>query len=47
MGVALGERLKEAWEWAAVMGQVELYGWKTLNMRCPLAHPAAKPAGRC
>ncbi len=33
-GVALGERLKVAWEWAAVLGQVEIYGWQTLDIRC-------------
>jgi hypothetical protein len=43
-GVPLGERLKEAWEWAAVMGQVELYGWQKLDMWCcpsPLPVPHA------
>ncbi len=33
-GVALGQRLKAAWEWAAVMGQLEIYGWQTLDIRC-------------
>ncbi len=33
-GMALGERLKAAWKWAAVLGQVEVYGWQKLNVRC-------------
>ena len=32
-GVALGQRLKTAWEWAAVLGQVEVYGWQRLDLR--------------
>ncbi len=32
-GVALGQRVK-AWEWAAVLGQVEVYGWDKLDVRC-------------
>ncbi len=32
-GVALGERLKAVWEWAAVLGQVEVYGWETVELR--------------
>jgi hypothetical protein len=37
--VGLGKRFKAAaWKWAAVLGQVEVYGWQKLNMRCsPLA----------
>ncbi len=31
---ALGKRLKAAWEWAAVVGQVEVYGWTRLDVRC-------------
>ncbi len=35
-GIKLGVRLKAAWEWAAVMGQVEVYGWQTFDVRyCP------------
>lgn len=33
--MALAERLKAAWEWAAVLGQVEVYGWQRLDMRWP------------
>ncbi len=33
-GEALGQRLKTAWEWAAVIGQVEVYGWQKLDVRC-------------
>ena len=33
-GVELGERFKAAWELAAVMGQVQVYGWQTLIVRC-------------
>jgi hypothetical protein len=35
-GAPLGERLKSAWEWAAVLGQVEVYGrsWRKLDIRC-------------
>ena len=36
----LGGRLKAKWEWAAVLGQVEVYGWKTLDVRCR-SRPAA------
>jgi hypothetical protein len=25
--------LKTAWEWAAVLGQVEVHGWQKLDMR--------------
>ena len=32
-GVALGERFKAAWEWVAVLGQVELYGWDKVDLR--------------
>ena len=32
-GVKLGVRLKAAWEWAALMGQVEVYGWQTFDVR--------------
>ena len=32
-GVGLGQRLKTAWEWAAVLGQVEVYGWQRLDLR--------------
>ncbi len=35
-GANLGERLKAGWEWAVVLGQVEVYGWTTLDMRCHL-----------
>jgi len=31
-GVALGKRLKAAWEWAALLGQVEVYGWRSLDI---------------
>ncbi len=33
IGAVLGQRLKEAWEWSAVLGQVEVYGWRTLDVR--------------
>jgi hypothetical protein len=33
VGVTLGERLKSAWEWAAVLGQVEVYGWDKVDLR--------------
>ncbi len=33
-GKPLGERVKAAWEWAAVLGQVEVYGWTRLDIRC-------------
>ena len=33
-GVALGERVKAGWEYAAVLGQVEVYGWSRLDARC-------------
>ena len=42
-GVALGERLKAAWEWAAVMGQLEIYGWQTLDIRCLTRRPPLPP----
>jgi hypothetical protein len=32
-GTALGHRLKAAWEWAAVLGQVEVFGWAGLDLR--------------
>ncbi len=47
-GADLGERLKAEWEWAAVLGQVEVYGWTSLNILChprgpdePICHAAA------
>jgi hypothetical protein len=33
-GMELGQRFNAAWELAAVMGQVEVFGWQTLNVRC-------------
>jgi hypothetical protein len=33
MEAELGERLKTRWEWAAVLGQVEIFAWDTLNLR--------------
>ena len=33
-GAQLGERLKAGWEWAAVLGQVEVHGWTKLDVRC-------------
>jgi hypothetical protein len=29
----LGDRLKEEWEWAAVVEQVAEFGWKSLDLR--------------
>ncbi len=37
----LGEQLKVAWEWMAVLGQVEVYGWKELDVRC-CAYPQCR-----
>jgi hypothetical protein len=33
-GEQLWKRVKTGWEWAAVLAQVEIYGWTRLNMRC-------------
>jgi hypothetical protein len=33
VGAALGGRLKSAWEWAAVVGQAELFGWTAIDIR--------------
>ena len=38
-GVELGERFKAAWELAAVMGQVQVYGWQKLIVRCRAQRP--------
>jgi hypothetical protein len=38
-GVDLGERFKAAWELAAVMGQVQVYGWQSLIVRCRAQGP--------
>ncbi len=33
-GVDLGVWVKAEWEWAAVLGQVEVHGWTKLDVRC-------------
>ena len=33
-GGALGDRLREAWEWDAVLEQVAGFGWTKLDVRC-------------
>jgi hypothetical protein len=44
-GVKLGVRLKASWEWAAVMGQVEVYGWQTFDVRyCALSINSVRAA---
>ena len=41
-GAALGGRLKAAWEWGAVLGQVEFYGWNTLDIWYRPAPPCSE-----
>ena len=45
-GVQLGGRLKAAWEWAAVLGQVEVYGWQKLDIRYYMHFRVRSTAGR-
>jgi hypothetical protein len=33
-GAALGQRIKAKWEWMAVLGQAEVYGWTRIDARC-------------